>query len=37
VLILNLDTLLRASSNPFFPYVLERIDQAIAAVPREKP
>lgn len=31
VLILNLDTLLRVSSNPFFPYLLERIDQSIAA------
>lgn len=33
VLILNLDTLLRVSSNPFFPYLLERIDQSIA-IPR---
>ena len=31
VLILNLDALLRVSSNPFFPYLLERIDQAIAS------
>jgi hypothetical protein len=31
VLIVNLDALLRVSSNPFFPYVLNRIDQAIAA------
>jgi alpha-beta hydrolase superfamily lysophospholipase len=31
VLIVNLDALLRVSSNPFFPYVLGRIDQAIAA------
>jgi hypothetical protein len=31
VLIVNLDALLRVSSNPFFPYVLDRIDQAIAA------
>jgi alpha-beta hydrolase superfamily lysophospholipase len=31
VLIVNLDALLRVSSNPFFPYVLERIDQVIAA------
>ena len=30
VLILNLDALLRASSNPFFPYLLERIEQGIA-------
>lgn len=34
VLILNLDALLRVSSNPFFPYLLERIDQAIASPPR---
>jgi len=31
VLILNLDALLRVSSNPFFPYLLERIEQAIAS------
>jgi alpha-beta hydrolase superfamily lysophospholipase len=31
VLIVNLDALLRVSSNPFFPYILGRIDQAIAA------
>jgi len=31
VLILNLDALLRVSSNPFFPYLLKRIDQAIAS------
>jgi hypothetical protein len=30
VLILNLDTLLRMSSNPFFPYLLGRIEQGIA-------
>jgi alpha-beta hydrolase superfamily lysophospholipase len=30
VLILNLDALLRVSSNPFFPYILERIEQGIA-------
>jgi len=34
VLILNLDALLRVSSNPFFPYLLERIDQGIANPPR---
>lgn len=34
VLILNLDALLRVSSNPFFPYLLERIDQAIPSPPR---
>jgi len=31
VLVLDLDTLLRASSNPFFPYMLERIDGSIGA------
>ena len=36
VLILNLDALLRVSSNPFFPYLLERIDQAIAAPVRAR-
>ncbi len=30
VLILDLDALLRASSNPFFPYLLERIEHGIA-------
>jgi alpha-beta hydrolase superfamily lysophospholipase len=34
VLILNLDTLLRVSSNPFFPYLLKRIEQGIANSPR---
>src|SRR4029453_7617701 len=29
VLILNLDALLRASSNPFYPYLMERIEQAL--------
>ena len=37
VLIVNLDALLRTSSNPFFPYVQERIDQVIASAPRDKP
>jgi alpha-beta hydrolase superfamily lysophospholipase len=37
VLIVNLDALLRVSSNPFFPYVLGRIDQAIAAPVRASP
>lgn len=37
VLIVNLDTLLRTSSNPFFPYVRERIDQRIESSIREKP
>ena len=31
---LNLDTLLRVSSNPFFPYLLQRIEQAIPNSPR---
>jgi hypothetical protein len=30
VLIASLDSLLRASSNPFFPYMIERIDEGIA-------
>jgi alpha-beta hydrolase superfamily lysophospholipase len=34
VLIVNLDALLRTSSNPFFPYVLERIDQLASPAPR---
>lgn len=29
VLIVTLDTLVRVSSNPFFPYLLDRIDEAI--------
>lgn len=29
VLIVNLDALLRVSSNPFFPYVIDRIEQVI--------
>ena len=29
VLIASLDFLLRASSNPFFPYMIERIDEGI--------
>jgi alpha-beta hydrolase superfamily lysophospholipase len=37
VLIVNLDALLRVSSNPFFPYVLGRIDQVIAAPVRASP
>jgi hypothetical protein len=28
-LIVSLDTLLRMSSNPFFPYLLERIERGI--------
>ena len=34
VLIVNLDALLRVSSNPFFPYLMERIEEGIAARPR---
>jgi alpha-beta hydrolase superfamily lysophospholipase len=30
VLIASLDSLLRASSNPFFPYVIERIDEGVS-------
>jgi hypothetical protein len=30
-LILSLDSLLRASSNPFFPYVMQRIEEGIVA------
>jgi hypothetical protein len=37
VLIVNLDTLLRASSNPFYPYVLERIEEGIARPVRASP
>jgi alpha-beta hydrolase superfamily lysophospholipase len=33
-LIVSLDTLLRMSSNPFFPYLLERIEQGIGSAPR---
>lgn len=36
VLIVNLDTLLRVSSNPFFPYQIARIEQAIAEPPRRR-
>jgi hypothetical protein len=30
VLVMSLDSLVRLSSNPFFPYLLERIDESIA-------
>ena len=33
-LIVSLDTLLRMSSNPFFPYLLERIEEGIGPAPR---
>ena len=34
VLVVSLDTLLRMSSNPFFPYMLERIEDGIRRAPR---
>lgn len=39
VLIVNLDSLLRISSNPFFPYLMERIEEGIAveATPPRSP
>lgn len=36
VLIVNLDTLLRVSSNPFFPYQIARMEQAIAEPARRR-
>ena len=30
-LIISLDSLLRMTSNPFFPYLLERIEEAVEA------
>ena len=30
-LIVSLDSLLRMTSNPFFPYLLQRIDEGISA------
>jgi alpha-beta hydrolase superfamily lysophospholipase len=33
-LIVSLDTLLRMSSNPFFPYLLARIEEGIGSAPR---
>jgi hypothetical protein len=33
-LIVSLDTLLRMSSNPFFPYLLERIEEGIGPASR---
>ena len=33
VLIVTLDTLVRVSSNPFFPYLLDRVEQTIAPKP----
>jgi hypothetical protein len=37
VLIVNLDALLRVSSNPFFPYVEERIDALISPAAAKQP
>lgn len=37
VLIVDLDALVRVSSNPFFPYILERLDQGIASPAEAKP
>jgi alpha-beta hydrolase superfamily lysophospholipase len=36
VLIASLDSLLRASSNPFFPYMIERIDEGVDGKKRVK-
>ena len=36
VLIASLDSLLRASSNPFFPYMIERIDEGVNGKKRVK-
>jgi hypothetical protein len=33
VLVMSLDSLVRLSSNPFFPYLLERIDESIGDPP----
>lgn len=33
LLIVNLDSLVRVSSNPFFPYMLQRIEEGIPAAP----
>jgi alpha-beta hydrolase superfamily lysophospholipase len=37
VLIVDLDALVRVSSNPFFPYILERLDEGMALPVRAKP
>lgn len=37
VLIVDLDALVRVSSNPFFPYLLERLDQGLVRPPQAKP
>jgi alpha-beta hydrolase superfamily lysophospholipase len=37
VLIVDLDALVRVSSNPFFPYMAERLEQGMARSPRANP
>lgn len=37
LLILNLDSLLRTSSNPFYPYLLERIEEGITGAAPARP
>jgi hypothetical protein len=32
--VLDLDSLVRVSSNPFYPYLMDRIEQAIATARR---
>ena len=32
-LIVNLDALVRMSSNPFFPYISQRVDEGIGMIP----
>jgi alpha-beta hydrolase superfamily lysophospholipase len=36
-LIISMDALLRMSSNPFFPYMIERIEEGIPVTPAESP
>jgi hypothetical protein len=36
-LIVSLDSLIRMSANPFFPYLLERIDEFIGRSPTPAP
>jgi hypothetical protein len=33
VLIINLDTLMRMSANPFFPYLTDRVREGLVAAP----
>jgi hypothetical protein len=37
MLVVTLDSLIRMSSNPFFPYMLQRIDETIERVPAARP